>query len=58
MWKNYIGFIESYKRIRVAYIDVARKRPAEFKKRLENFIKKTKENKLIVGYGGVDKYYE
>ena len=57
-WKNYQNFTEPYKRIRVAYIDAARKRPAEFKKRLENFIKKTKENKLIVGYGGVDKYYE
>ena len=57
-WENYQAFSEPYKRIRVAYIDAARKRPAEFKKRLENFIKKTKENKLIVGYGGVDKYYE
>ncbi len=56
-WKNYGTFSESYKRIRVAYIDAARKRPAEFEKRLKNFIKKTGENKLIVGYGGVDKYY-
>ena len=56
-WKNYGAFSESYKRIRVAYIDAARRRPAEFEKRLANFIKKTRENKLIVGYGGVDKYY-
>ena len=56
-WTHYETFSESYKRIRVAYIDAARKRPEEFKKRLENFIKKTRENKLIVGYGGVDKYY-
>ena len=56
-WKNYLSFTDSYKRIRVAYIDAARKRPAEFEKRLSNFIKKTRENKLIVGYGGIDKYY-
>ena len=56
-WKNYTAFPEPYKRIRVAYIDAARKRPAEFRKRLENFINKTRENKRIVGYGGVDKYY-
>lgn len=57
-WENYQTFTESYKRIRVAYIDAARKRPEEFEKRLANFIKKTRENKLIVGYGGVDKYYQ
>ncbi len=56
-WSHYQAFPEPYKRIRVAYIDAARKRPAEFEKRLANFIKKTRENKRIVGYGGVDKYY-
>ena len=57
-WINYMNFAEPYKRIRIAYIDAARKRPAEFEKRLANFIKKTRENKLIVGYGGIDKYYK
>lgn len=56
-WSNYTAFSEPYKRIRVAYIDAARKRPAEFGKRLENFLKKTRENKLITGYGGIDRYY-
>ena len=56
-WKNYMTFKEPYKRIRVAYIDAARKRPAEFEKRLANFLQKTRENKLIVGYGGIDQYY-
>jgi len=55
-WENYEKFPEAYKRIRIAYIDAARQRPLEFNKRLENFIRKTKENKLI-GYGGIDKYY-
>ena len=56
-WKNYKSFPEPYKRIRVAYIDAARKRPEEFGKRLANFINKTRENKLISGYGGIGEYY-
>ena len=58
VWKNYQSFTDSYKRIRIAYIDAARKRPEEFKKRLTSFIKKTRENKIITGYGGTDKYYK
>lgn len=55
-WENYQKFSPSYKRIRIAYIDAARKRPEEFKKRLAHFIEKTKENKQI-GFGGIAKYY-
>jgi len=55
--KNYQSFPEPYKRIRVAYIDAARNRPEEFRKRLDNFISMTKKNRIIGGYGGVDKYY-
>jgi len=57
VWENYQNFSESYKRIRIAYIDSARKRPEELEKRLNNFIDKTKDNKLIKGFGGIDKYY-
>ena len=56
-WEHFEAFSEPYRRIRVAYIDAARGRPEEFRKRLESFLRKTRENKLIVGYGGVDKYY-
>ena len=56
-WNNYTQFSEPYKRIRVAYIDSARKRPEEFIKRLANFIQKTRDNKLLPGFGGIDKYY-
>jgi uncharacterized protein YdeI (YjbR/CyaY-like superfamily) len=56
-WENYNKFPEAYKRIRIAYIDGARKRPLEFRKRLDSFIRKTRENKMI-GYGGIDKYYK
>ena len=57
VWKNYQQFSDSYKRIRIAYIDAARIRPEEFEKRLHHFINKTKENKKIAGFGGIEKYY-
>ena len=55
-WKYYQKFSPGYRRIRIAYIDVAKKRPEEFAKRLANFIKKTRQNKQI-GYGEIEKYY-
>lgn len=55
-WENYQNFSDVYKRIRVAYIEAARKRPEEFQKRLNYFIKMTRENKQI-GFGGIEKYY-
>ena len=57
IWENYLHFADAYKRIRIAYIEAARKRPEEFEKRLNNFINKTKENKKIRGFGGIEKYY-
>jgi len=55
-WKNYQKFSDSYKRIRIAFIDGARKRPEEFKKRLKYFIEMTEKNKMI-GFGGIEKHY-
>jgi uncharacterized protein YdeI (YjbR/CyaY-like superfamily) len=55
-WENYQNFSPAYRRIRTAYINGARHRPDEFKKRLNNFIKKAEQNKLI-GFGGIEKYY-
>ena len=52
-----LRFPETYKRIRIAYIEAARSRPEEFGKRLNHFICKTKENKTIRGFGGIEKYY-
>jgi uncharacterized protein YdeI (YjbR/CyaY-like superfamily) len=57
VWENYRRFSEPYKRIRVAYIDAARKRPEEFRKRLNSFIETTRKGKLITGYGGIETYY-
>jgi uncharacterized protein YdeI (YjbR/CyaY-like superfamily) len=57
VWKNFRQFPEGYRRLRLAYIDGAKKRPEEYKKRLRNFIEKTKKNLIIPGYGGMEKYY-
>lgn len=57
VWNNYQLFSDTYKRIQIAYIEAARKRPEEFEKRLNNFICKVKENKMITGFGGIEKYY-
>jgi uncharacterized protein YdeI (YjbR/CyaY-like superfamily) len=56
-WENFRKFSESYKRIRIAYINGARQRPQEFRKRLDFFITRTRKNKLIKAYGGAEKYY-
>jgi uncharacterized protein YdeI (YjbR/CyaY-like superfamily) len=55
-WKNFRAFSRSYKRIRIGYIEGARDRPAEFAKRLRNFLGLTKKNRLI-GFGGIHKHY-
>ena len=56
VWKNYQGFSEPYRRIRIAYIEAARQRPEEFQRRLRNFTDKTRRGRLIRGYGGIEKY--
>jgi uncharacterized protein YdeI (YjbR/CyaY-like superfamily) len=55
-WKNLKGFSRSYIRIRIAFIEGARRRPTEFDKRLRYFIKMTEKNKQF-GFGGIEKYY-
>ncbi len=56
-WKYYQELSLPYRRIRIAYIDAARDRPEEFRKRLDNFISVTAKGRIIGGYGGIDKYY-
>jgi uncharacterized protein YdeI (YjbR/CyaY-like superfamily) len=55
-WKNFQKFSPEYQRIRIAFIEGARNRPAEFNKRLKYFIKMTAKNKQF-GFGGIEKYY-
>jgi uncharacterized protein YdeI (YjbR/CyaY-like superfamily) len=44
-WKNFQKFSESYKRIRIGYIESQRERPGLFRRSLNNFIKMTSKNK-------------
>lgn len=55
-WKNFQKFSEAYKRIRIAFIEGARKRPQEFDKRLRHFIQMTEKNRMF-GFGGIEKHY-
>lgn len=55
-WKHFQKFSDAYKRIRVGFIEGARKRPEEFNKRLRYFIKMTEKNKQY-GFGGIEKHY-
>jgi len=55
-WNNYQKFSLEYKRIRIGYIEGARERPEEFKKRLNHFVEMTKKNKQF-GFGGIKKHY-
>ena len=55
-WENFQRLSQPYIRIRIAFIDAARNRPQEFKKRLSYFIEMTGKNKQF-GFGGIEKYY-
>ncbi len=49
-WENFRKFPEAYRRIRIGYIEHARNRPEEFRKRLKYFLRMTAENKQF-GFG-------
>lgn len=54
-WSHLQRWSESYLRIRVAFVDSARDDPEEFRKRLRNFLDKSRQGKQ---YGfGVESYY-
>ena len=44
-WANFQAFPESYQRIRIGWIDAARKRPEVFEQRLAYFMRMTAQNK-------------
>ena len=54
-WKNFQRFSDSYKRIRIAYIEEYRSIPEDYKKKLQYFINKTARG-IQFGYGGIEKY--
>ncbi len=55
-WAHYQGFSETYRRIRVAYIDAARSRPEVFQSRLCSFLRATEKDRRL-SYGGIEKYF-
>jgi uncharacterized protein YdeI (YjbR/CyaY-like superfamily) len=56
-WRNFQRFSETYRRIRVGFIEAARNRPAEFQKRLRHFVRMTEKNKRY-GFGGIEGYFD
>lgn len=54
-WRHFQSYSGAYRRIRVAYVDAGRGRPAEFEKRLANLITKTAAGKQF-GFG-IEDYY-
>jgi len=46
-WANFAAFPESYRIIRIAFIEGARKRPNEFKRRLDHFLEMTAKGKMF-----------
>lgn len=54
-WRNFQRYPAPYQRIRIAYIDTARKRPVEFQKRLNHFLRMTEQDKQF-GYG-IEAFY-
>jgi uncharacterized protein YdeI (YjbR/CyaY-like superfamily) len=54
-WENFQSYSGPYQRIRVAFIDGARHRPEEFRKRLKHFIRMTEQDKQF-GFG-IETYF-
>jgi uncharacterized protein YdeI (YjbR/CyaY-like superfamily) len=50
-WANFQNFPAVYQRVRVGYIEEQRRQPQEFEKRLNNFLARTRQNKM---FGGVE----
>ncbi|MBQ2652434.1 MAG: YdeI/OmpD-associated family protein [Methanobrevibacter sp.] len=53
IWENFSNFPEPYQKIRIGNIERERKKKDVFERMLNNFIEKTKENKM---YGNWDDY--
>jgi uncharacterized protein YdeI (YjbR/CyaY-like superfamily) len=52
-WDNFRAFPEDYRRLKVSWVDGARKRPEEFDKRLRHLVRMTAQNKR---YGYVKEF--
>jgi uncharacterized protein YdeI (YjbR/CyaY-like superfamily) len=47
IWSNFLEFPDLYRRVRIGYIEEARKNRNEFERRLQNFVSKTADNKMF-----------
>jgi uncharacterized protein YdeI (YjbR/CyaY-like superfamily) len=56
-WANFKEFPPAYQRIRVAFVEGARRRPAVFRTRLKYLVKMCEKNRMF-GYGGIEKYFK
>ena len=56
-WGNFRRFSAAYRRIRLAFVEGARSRPAEFQKRLGHLVRRSARNEQF-GFGGVEKHYQ
>lgn len=54
-WTHFQRYSDAYRRIRIAYVESTRDRPDEFRKRLDNLIRKNAANHQF-GYG-IETYY-
>ncbi len=55
VWANFQRYSDAYQRIRIAFVDTARRRPGEYEKRLAHLIKMTAQDKQF-GYH-IETYY-
>jgi uncharacterized protein YdeI (YjbR/CyaY-like superfamily) len=55
VWQNFQEFPDTYKTVRIQWINEVRFRPQEFQKRLKYFIKMTGKNKM---YGFIQQYLD
>jgi uncharacterized protein YdeI (YjbR/CyaY-like superfamily) len=46
-WAHFQQFPDLYQRIRIGFIEEIRRQPEVFRQRLDNFLKKTKQNKMF-----------
>jgi hypothetical protein len=46
-WVNFMAFPELYRRVRIGYVEEQRRSPAEFERRLRNFLERTAANQMF-----------
>ena len=46
-WSNFLSFPELYRKVRIGYIEEARKNQSEFERRLHKFVKQTAANQMF-----------